>query len=317
MTYASRQTGSPFLPLMENEDRVNNEPAVARKRVAFSFDDVPHDPGAFFTPDERTALLIERLAQEHIDQAAFFVIVGDFQEPRGRGGEGRVRAYTEAGHVLGSHSYSHPRLSETSVEDFIADIDRAAEWFTGREGKRPWFRFPFLDEGDLDPSKRSAVRAALKNSGYANAYVTVLTLDWYLDSLLAQAVHDHRDFDIAAVRDLYVESLLEPAEFYDQLAVEALGRSPVHVILLHENDLNTLFIADAARAFRSAGWDIVPMDEAYQDPIASIEPDGWCGSGRVAALALDSGKIRPFGIECKILEPETMLQAFERRVFRK
>ena len=287
---------------------------VARKRVAFSFDDVAHEPGVFFTPDERTAVLIERLAQAQVDQAAFFVLVGNFQEPRGRGGEGRIAAYTRAGHVLGSHSYSHPRLSETSHEAFVADIDRAAEWFISREGRRPWFRFPFLDEGDSDHSKRSAVRAALKDRGYANAYVTILTLDWYLDALVAEAVRDGRSFDTPALRDLYVDSLLEPAEFYDQLAVAALGRSPLHVILLHENDLNALFIADAVRAFRSAGWDIVPIDEAYQDPIASLEPDGWCGSGRVSALALDSGRIRPSGIDNKDLEPEVMLQAFRRRV---
>ena len=289
------------------------KPAM-QKRVAFSFDDVPHDPGVFFTPDERTATLVGKLAEARIDQAAFFVVVGDFQHPRGRGGEERIRAYTAAGHVLGSHSYSHPRLSDIAVETFVADIDRAAEWFTAREGGRPWFRFPFLDEGDADEGKRAAVRAALKNRGLTNAYVTVLTLDWYLDSLVAETVRGGREFDLVALRDFYVESLLEPAEFYERLAVEALGRSPVHVILLHENDLNTLFIADAARAFRSAGWDIVPVDEAYRDPIAAVEPKGWCGSGRVAALALDSRKIRPFGIECEILEPAKMLRSFERRV---
>jgi peptidoglycan/xylan/chitin deacetylase (PgdA/CDA1 family) len=285
-----------------------------RKRVAFSFDDVPHDPGVFFTPDERTATLIGKLAEARIDQAAFFVVVGDLQQPRGRGGEERIKAYTEAGHVLGSHSYSHPQLSDLPAETFVADIDRAAEWFAARKGSRAWFRFPFLDEGDADQDKRTAVRAALKSRGLTNAYVTVLTLDWYLDSLVAETFREGREFDLAALREFYVESLLEPAEFYERLAVEALGRSPVHVVLLHENDLNTLFIADAAHAFRSAGWEIVSMDEAYEDPIAAVEPAGWGGSGRVAALALDSGKIRDFGIENEILEPATMLRSFERRV---
>jgi peptidoglycan/xylan/chitin deacetylase (PgdA/CDA1 family) len=284
------------------------------KRVAFTFDDTPHDPGVFFTPDDRTATLVERLAEAGIEQAGFFVVVGDFEQPRGVGGEERIKAYTAAGHVLGSHSHSHPRLAETPVEEFLADVDRAAEWFAGSDGARPWFRFPFLDEGDADPAKRAAVREALAQRGLRNAYVTVLTLDWYLDALVAETVRAGRAYDRAALREFYVESLLEPAEFYDRLAVAAIGRSPVHVVLLHENDLNTLFVADAARAFREAGWDIVPIDEAYRDPIASIEPEGWCGSGRVSALALDSKKIRPGGLDLEALETPVMLRSFERRV---
>ena len=282
------------------------------KRVAFTFDDTPHDPGVFFTPDERTATLVEQLTE----QAGFFVVVGDFRQPRGIGGEARLKAYTAAGHVLGSHSYSHPRLADTSAEDYLADVDRAAEWFDGREGARPWFRFPFLDEGDDDPAKRAAVRKALVQRGLRNAYVTVLTLDWYLDALVAETVRAGRAYDHEALRDLYVESLLEPAEFYDRLAVAATGRSPAHVVLLHENDLNTLFIADAARAFREAGWEIVPIDVAYHDPIAEIDPEGWCGSGRVSALALDSKKIRPGGLDFEALEPPVLQQEFARRVAR-
>ncbi|MEW2500541.1 polysaccharide deacetylase family protein [Amycolatopsis sp. NPDC047767] len=282
------------------------------KRVAFTFDDTPHDPGVFFTPDERTAALVEQLPE----QAGFFVVVGDFQQPRGVGGEARINAYTAAGHVLGSHSYSHLRLADTSVADYLADLDRAAEWFEGREGARPWFRFPFLDEGDDDPAKRAAVRKALARRGLRNAYVTVLTLDWYLDALVAETVRAGRAYDREALRDLYVESLLAPAEFYDQLAVAATGRSPAHVVLLHENDLNTLFIADAARAFREAGWEIVPIDEAYRDPIAELDPEGWCGSGRVSALALDSKKIRPGGLDFEALEPPVLQREFARRVAR-
>ncbi|EWM18766.1 polysaccharide deacetylase family protein [Kutzneria sp. 744] len=266
------------------------------KRIAFSFDDVPHYAGAFFSPDRRTETLIENLARAGIDQAAFFVVVGGLREPRGVGGEARIKAYTAAGHVIGSHSYSHPALSETSVEDYLADLDRAAAWFTDREGRRPWFRYPYIDEGDADPAKRSAVSAALADQGWSNAYITVPTLDWLLESLATP------DMGLDALRDVYVESLLGPAEFYDELAVRALGRSPAHVFLLHENDVNALFIADAAAALWAAGWQIVSMDEAYRDPIAALEPVEWRGSGRLAGLALD----RQHGIECDLLDHDAL-----------
>ena len=42
--------------------------------------------------------------------------------------------------------------------------------------------------------------------------------------------------------------------------------------------------------FARDGWDIVPIDEAYRDPIAAVEPDTWfLGEGRVAALAQIAG----------------------------
>ena len=51
-----------------------------------------------------------------------------------------------------------------------------------------------------------------------------------------------------------------------------------------------LFVDDLADGLRAAGWEIVPLDEAYADPIAEIEPDTWfLGSGRVAALAQVKG----------------------------
>lgn len=269
------------------------------KRIAVSFDDVPHDPGAFLTPDQRTDLLIGNLARAGIEQAAFFVVVGDLDQPRGVGGAQRIAAYTEAGHVLGSHGYAHPALSDTPVADYLADLDRAARWFVDRPGARPWFRFPFLDEGDAEPAKRAAVRDALRVRGLRNGYVTVLTLDWLLDSLAAPG----RD-----LREFYVRTLVAQAEFYEALAVAALHRSPAHVILLHENDLNALFIADLADALRAGGWEIVSTDEAYQDPIASMEPVEWNGSGRVAGLALDRGH----RIDCDLLDQTAVRAAIGR-----
>ena len=44
------------------------------------------------------------------------------------------------------------------------------------------------------------------------------------------------------------------------------------MLLLHETDLNALFIVDLVAGLRAAGWTIITMDEAYRDPIAQMEP---------------------------------------------
>jgi len=78
--------------------------------------------------------------------------------------------------------------------------------------------------------------------------------------------------------------------FYDNVAIEALERSPAHMLLLHENDLAALFIGDLVAELRKQGWQIIHPDDVYTDPIAEIEPSTLItGQGRVAALAVDAG----------------------------
>ena len=265
--------------------------AAAERRIALSFDDVPRAPGAFLTPDQRTAELIAALERAGVEQAAFFVTTGNLDRPFGAGGEARIAAYVAAGHVIANHSHSHLWLHRTSVEDYVADLDRASAWLRGRPGYRPWYRFPFLDEGRHDVARRDALRAALRERGLANGYVTIDTYDWYLEDLVRRAAAEGREIDRGALRDLYVEALVEAARFADARAVEALGRSPAHMLLLHETDLAALFIDDAVAALRADGWEIVSADQAYRDPIAAVEPDTtFLGAGRVAAIAHAAGR---------------------------
>jgi hypothetical protein len=123
-----------------------------------------------------------------------------------------------------------------------------------------------------------------------NGYVTVDNYDWHLDSLASSAKREDRPMSLEGLRDLYVETLVQAAEFSDDIAVRVLGRSPAHVLLLHETDIAALYVEDLVEGLRAAGWDVVSMDEAYADPIAAREPDTWfLGGGRVTALAHEKG----------------------------
>lgn len=267
-------------------------PADAAKRIALSFDDVPRHAGAYYTPDERSTRLISALDAAKVKQAAFFVTPGNLEKSDGKNGEARIKAYVRAGHIIANHSFSHRWLSRTAAPDYLADVDRAAAWLKGRPGYRPWYRYPFLDEGRRDLAKRAEVRAGLAARGLSNGYVTVDNYDWHLDALASKAKRDGRKIDMAALRDLYVETLVGAADFYDRVARDALKRQPVQVLLLHETDLAAMFVGDVADGLRKAGWEIVTIDEAYRDPIAAREPDGWfTNGGRVAALAQDAGRV--------------------------
>ncbi len=264
------------------------------KRIALSFDDVPRGPGAFLTPDQRTRGILSGLAAAKVKQAVFFVTTGNLDKPGGKGGEERIMMYSGAGHLIANHSHGHRRLSLISAEAYLEDVDRAAARLQGRPGYRPWFRFPFLDEGRADKAKRDSVRAGLARRGLANGYVTVDGADWNLEALTIAARDSGKHMDMKALRELYVETMVGAANFYDGLARRTLGRSPAHMLLLHETDLAALFLPALVDALRRDGWQIITADEAYADPIAKAAPNTPSAQGtRIEAMAWEKGLPAP------------------------
>jgi peptidoglycan-N-acetylglucosamine deacetylase len=262
-------------------------PAASERYIALTFDDATLPGGPLFEGNERTRRLITALRDAGVGQAMFFVTTGNVAAVTD--GVERIRAYAAAGHQLGNHSHSHRWLHELDADEYIADMDRASESLRQFDHVQPWYRFPFLDEG-RDEAKRDTVRAALAERGLHNGYVTVDTWDWYLVSLVAEAKAAGIDFDLDDVRDLYVDVILKSTEYYDAMAQRTLGRSPKHVLLLHENDLAALFVGDLVAGLEAHGFTIVAPTEAFADPIADREPDTlYLGQGRIAALAHEAG----------------------------
>lgn len=265
---------------------------VGEKRIALTFDDIPRDRGAWLDDDERARRLIAGLREAGVEQAAFFLNPGRIAEKPGA--ETRIAAYAAAGHVLANHTATHPHLNVTEPAAYLAEIDAAEAWLKDRPGYRPWFRFPYLDEGQRDLAKRDAIRAGLAARGLTNGYVTVDASDWFYEQAAIDAVKAGKNIDRDALRDLYIESHVESAEFTDALARRALGRSPAHVMLLHETDLAAFWIADLVRALKARGWRVVSADEAFADPIAQIVPDvPVAQGGLIEAIAWQRGLPEP------------------------
>ena len=287
--------------------------AEAQKRIAFTFDDVPRGRGAFFTPDERTIRLIAGLHKSGIKQAAFYLVPGQIGNGDGIGGEQRIEAYVAAGHIIANHSFTHPHLNAMSAADYLADIDRAEAWIKGREGHRPWFRYPFGDEGGDDKAKVAAVRAGLKARGLRYGYMTVDGSDWNIETLTADAMKAGKTIDMKALRDLYVETMVGAANFADGLSRKTWGRQAAHVIVLHETDIAALFIADLADALRNDGWKIITADEAYADPIGTLAPNVPYANGTLIELAAwEKGLSKPRWYERNDIELANRL--FRKRV---
>ena len=255
------------------------------RKVAFSFDDSPTSDTAVMSGAERTERIIAALDEGGVTQAMFFSL-GSAANTEA---EKRLVLYADAGHVIANHSNSHPNLHAVGAEAFATDVRAGHAALKGMPGFKPYFRFPYLNEG-RSIEERDAIRRALDELGYDQGYVTIDNFDFFIDRLFRDATEQKQSMNMDAVRDLYVETILAAARHYDGVACTWLGRSPHHVLLLHENDVAALFLGALIEAFKEEGWAIIEAEAAYEDPMASAAPDTlFLGQGRVAALAAIAG----------------------------
>jgi hypothetical protein len=116
--------------------------------------------------------------------------------------------------------------------------------------------------------------------------------------------------DLAALRDVYVTTHVEAANFNEALGRRLLKRSPAHVLLLHETDIAALFIGDLVAALRKDGWEIVTADKAFADPLRREMPDAPNANGTLLGqIAAARGLGEPSW-------PPAANQDVQRRLFR-
>ena len=126
--------------------------------VALTFDDGPNDAA--------TPLLLEVLARH--DVRATFFAMGDFARQRPE----IVRAVVAAGHLLGNHTMSHPKLSMESamrVRQELADCNAVLEDIAGVAVR--FFRPPF-------GARRPVVLRVARELGLTPVMWNVTGYDW-------------------------------------------------------------------------------------------------------------------------------------------
>jgi len=236
-------------------------------QITLSFDDAPRS-SRLFSAGEKTRLIIKGLKDSGVTEAAFYCNPG--QNPAQNW---RLTDYSNAGHIITNHTADHSSLRNSSAGDFIKSIERADVMLSRIASYKRWFRYPMFREGRYDLSRHDAVKKYLKDNNYKLGYATIEIYDWYIESKLWDALKKGNTVDYDRLKKLYVKVIRESALFYENLAKEALGYSPVHVMLLHENDLNALYITDIVKMLERQGFQIVPASKAFEDPIADSKWD--------------------------------------------
>jgi peptidoglycan/xylan/chitin deacetylase (PgdA/CDA1 family) len=260
-----------------------------RPQIALTMDDPKVDVSAQMGWQETNERILGTLAGRKL-KAALFVCGMRVDRPEGRS---LLGAWDDAGHLIGSHSYSHlTYLNKTSYEEYAADFLRNEPIIAPYRHRTPLFRYPSLKEGDT-AEKRDRFRALLRDRGYRIGHVTVDASDWYVDQRMQQRMKQDSSARIEPYRNYLVAHLLDRASFYRQLALDVLGHEIRHTLLLHYRMMNALFLQDVMAAFEKSGWEWIDADRAYEDPVFLKEPQIVpAGESLVWALAAETGKFK-------------------------
>ena len=279
------------------------------KELAITFDDSPRSAEGYFDGPTRAKKLITNLKDHDIKQVAFFSVSKQLDKE----GKQRLNAYSDAGHIIANHTFSHPNINDMSLIDYKQDFLLANSHLNSYKNFRKWFRFPYLREGD-SIEKRDGMRVFLKEKGYINAYITLNNYDWYIESLFQKAVKNGVKIDFDALKYFYIDVMMESIEYYDQMAETHLGYSPKHVLLLHEMDVSALFIGDLSEELRNKGWEIIAPQQAYNDPISKYKTDNIFkyNPGRIGEIAKDKGQ--ESGLWHKTLDEKYLKKRFDTEV---
>jgi cellulose synthase/poly-beta-1,6-N-acetylglucosamine synthase-like glycosyltransferase/peptidoglycan/xylan/chitin deacetylase (PgdA/CDA1 family) len=157
---AGRYLSVPTAPLVE---RLGGD--ASKRDVALTFDDGP-DP-------VHTAALLDVLRD--LNAPAGFFVVGDqaMQHPE------LVRRAAREGHLIGNHSYHHPRMNALSAADYADELDRTTRLLEGLAGREvSLYRAPFTALVDASDRAELAAQAGALSRGYTYAAASVDPHDW-------------------------------------------------------------------------------------------------------------------------------------------
>lgn len=245
------------------------------KEIALTFDDIPMPKGRIFSREERINVFIEKLASRNI-QAAFFCVGSYIQEKEGTI---CIDKLAKESQLLANHSMHHRSFSTMTLEEISDDIDQTQKIIAHYPSAKKWFRFPYLDFGNREErggtdAKKEAIFALLRNKGYLHGFVTINTFDWQLDKRLQDALREGKKVHYDRLLKVYLELLSE--WIHDQGIVwkNVVKREIPHVLLLHGNDINALFLNEIVTFLKKDGWTIISPSIAFHDPFLSQGPLG-------------------------------------------
>jgi peptidoglycan/xylan/chitin deacetylase (PgdA/CDA1 family) len=258
--------------------------ALARE-IAITFDDAPMGKSPAMSSVERSRAIISALQSRDVQGAVIFANSGKLKD----GNTHILAEYAQANFIIANHSHSHRSASKIGPQEYLKDAKNAHDILSDYDNYRRWHRFPYLNYG-ANESERAYIQQGLSELGYIDGYVTVDNFDWALNHRYRQSLKKGENVDYEALKELYLEILIQAVDYYDELMLKTVEKPGPHILLLHENDLAALYIGDLVDALRAQNWKIVSADVAYTGSFAKMKvAPKFLGQSKIVALAAQQG----------------------------
>jgi peptidoglycan/xylan/chitin deacetylase (PgdA/CDA1 family) len=248
--------------------------AETARPLLVTVDDLPlQGPAVDAGERERTHRALLAVLAKHRVRAVGLVVWGRVETDADR----RIlNAWLDAGHELGSHSFAHPNYTRTSIDAYLADVEKArsglGDLLAGRGKKLRYFRFPFLNEGNTK-EKLDAMRRALATHDIRNLPVTIDTQDW---SFAAPWVEAERSGDAAASKRIgqeFQDAMRVSVRHHERHGDTLFGRTTPQVLLLHANAVGAAQWDALFAWLEETGHRFASVDEVLSDPAFSEPPE--------------------------------------------
>lgn len=257
----------------------------AHRQVSVTIDDLPlgggdRSPCTLDNVRRITAKLLRPFAEQKIPVIGF-VNAGRCETFTPQALREVLDMWLDAGADLGNHTYSHPDLNNTPLEQYEADLLRGEpavrEVLAARGKTLRYFRHPFLRTG-MDLSTKRALEDFLAAHGYTVAPVTLDNSDYMFAAVYSDALSRH-DLKLAEkVKSDYIPYMDSIFAFFETRSREVVGHEIAQTLLIHAHQLNADSMPALLDMMRSRGYEFVTLDRALADEGYRL-PNEYAGPG--------------------------------------
>lgn len=247
---------------------------VGAQQVAITFDDLPEhgDLPPHVSRLQVAKSLLSTFKKENLPPVYGFINGVALEDTPS---EMKVlKAWRAAGQPLGSHTYSHPALTGTTVEKYEQDIAKneplLEKLMAGQDWR--WFRYPYLREGET-LEKRDAIRGYLVQKGYEVAQVSLDFEDYMWNDPYARCSVKGDAKSIEWLKKSYLETADEYIRVFREVTHTLYGRDISYVLLLHIGPFDAKMFPELVGLLRSRGFSFVSLPEAMKDPAYAENPN--------------------------------------------
>ena len=183
-----------------------------------------------------------------------------------------LKGWKSAGHLLGSHTYSHLDYATHTLPEFTKDIlaNELTLKSISPSKEYHYFRFPFLSEGNTLDKFRS-LRDFLKENKYQIAPVTTDFHDWRWNDILPSCIDNHSKKDLKTLKKLFLTHASQALIRAKNESLKLFHRPAKQILLIHFGAFDAIMLDKLLTLYEKSGVKFISLDEALTDPMYNQE----------------------------------------------